>query len=329
MDTIKCNTGEMKKSRSFVSNNGFSKENIDDDSKNNELVRSLSFSGRDNTNSNLNKNSSFPFLSNGKSDGIYIAKAVIEDVLTEIVDNVVDPKKPVRICASYFSSTFIIKIITICSSPQEKPVECEKEEEADSAISCNSGSSSVTLEYEKEDSYAEEEESRCRKYAEIDKQLEKISSNLGAVQFYSHMLLYCDLYDTNRVLYTLNKFRDILAVNAKAFLFATSTTAVPSQSPLVPLLLKHRNSIFARGFQCEEKSMEAFSKNTTYLEVLITICLYYVRSYYPNSGNPKLTEKEIFGNKQVNFRHLDIVTFYKTYKFCSSCKHFFRCNWPV
>ncbi|XP_065218037.1 protein dopey-2 isoform X2 [Planococcus citri] len=287
MDTIKCNTGtgEMKKSRSFVSDNGFSKENIDDDSKNGELVRSLSFSGRDNTNTNSNKNTSFAFLSNGKTEGINIAKAVIEDVLTEIVDNVVGGKK------------------------SDKSIECEKEEEADSAISCNSGCSSVTLEYEKEDSYADEEETRCRKYAEIDnKQLEKFSSNLGAVQFYSHMLLYCDLYDTNRILYTLNKFRDILTVNAKAFLFATSTTVVPSSSPLVHLLLKHRNSIFARGFQCEEKSMEAFSKNTTYLEVLITICLYYVRSYYPNSGNPKLTEKEIFGNKQVQLASIELLS---------------------
>lgn len=177
----------------------------------------------------------------------------------------------------------------------------EKEEETDSAISCNSGCSSVTLEYEKEELYAEEERS-CKKYTEIDnRQFDRPNSSLGAVQFYSHMLLYCDLYDKNRILYTLNKFRDILSVNAKAFLFAISTTAVSPQSPLVQLLMKHRNSIFARGFQCEEKSTEAFSKNTTYLEVLITVCLYYVRSYYPNSGNAKLTEKEIFGNKQASW----------------------------
>lgn len=92
MDTIKCNTGEMKKSRSFVSDNGLSKENAGD--KNIEIVRSLSFSGRDSTNAAL-KNSSFLLLSNDKNDGVVIAKAVIEDILTEIVDNVVGTKKSV------------------------------------------------------------------------------------------------------------------------------------------------------------------------------------------------------------------------------------------
>lgn len=184
---------------------------------------------------------------------------------------------------------------------QKSVSEGEKEEETDSAISCNSGCSSVTLEYEKEDLYGDDEHTNAnKKYTEIDnKQLETNGSSLGAVRFYSHMLLYCDLYDKNRIIYTLNKFRDILSVNAKAFLFATSTTAVSSQSPLVSLRMKHRNSIFARGFQCDDKSMDALNKNTTYLEVLITVCLYYMRSYYPNSGNPKLNESEIFGNKQV------------------------------
>lgn len=161
----------------------------------------------------------------------------------------------------------------------------------------------ITLEYDKEEaaSYAEDERSSVKKviFDPDPKQLDRAISSMGAVQFYSHMLLYSDLYDKNRVLYTLHKFHDILCVNSKAFLFAAATTAVSGQSPLVQLLLRHRNSIFARGFQCEEKSSEVFSKSNTYLEVLVTVCLYYVRSYYPNSGNPKLTEKELFGNQQV------------------------------
>lgn len=178
----------------------------------------------------------------------------------------------------------------------------EKEEEADSAISCNSGCSSVTLEYEKDNSSVDDDEHVCKKIVEEleRKSVEKSTSNVTAgVQFYAHMLLYCDIYDKNRVLYTLQKFRDIVAANAKSFLFVASTTLVPSQASLVDLLMKHRNSIFARGFQSNEKSSDTFHKNTTYLEVLITVCLYYIRSYYPNFGSPGLTSKDIFENKQV------------------------------
>lgn len=177
----------------------------------------------------------------------------------------------------------------------------EKEEEGDSAISCNSGCSSVTLEYEKDTSSIDDDEHVCKKIAEEleRKSVEKSGSSLVGVQFYSHILLYCDIYDKNRVLYMLQKFRDIIAVNPKSFLFVASTTAVPSQASLVNLLMKHRNSIFARGFQSNEKSSDTFHKNTTYLEVLITVCLYYIRSYYPNFGSPGLTNKDIFDNKQV------------------------------
>lgn len=232
----------------------------------------------------------------------------------------------------------------------------EKEEEVDSAISCNSGCSSVTLEYEKDslgiddednvdqgdgdvdenenngnihendsieqhhhlqdDGYKtnennEDDEHVCKKIVE---ELEKKqmatrttatvaeksnSSNVLAVQFYSHMLLYCDLYDKSRTLYTLQKFRDIIRVSGKIFLFVASTAVVSPQAPMVSFLMKHRNSIFARGFQCNEKPSEAFHKNTTYLEVLITICLYYIRSYYPNFGSHRISLEDVLGNKQV------------------------------
>lgn len=134
------------------------------------------------------------------------------------------------------------------------------------------------------------------------KKIESVNFNAISVQFFSHILLYSDIYDKNRILYIIEKFRTILCTNAKSFLFITSTSIIPSHISLVNLLLKHRNSIFAKGFQCSDKS-EMFHKNTTYLEVLIVICLYYVRSYYPNFGNAQLVDTEIIGNKQVRVFH--------------------------
>ncbi len=181
----------------------------------------------------------------------------------------------------------------------------EKEEEGDSAISCNSGCSSVTLEYDKDNLYQEEEDSLCKKYPhnlDIKHSSEKSDTSSATVQFYSHMLLYCSVYDQDRVLYIFDKLRDILRVNGKAFLFMASTSNVSTQTTLVDLLVKHRNSIFAKGFQCHGGSSETVHKNTSYLEVVVTICFYYARSYYPNFGDASISNKEIFRNKLVTPR---------------------------
>lgn len=37
-----------------------------------------------------------------------------------------------------------------------------------------------------------------------------------------------------------------------------------------------------------------------YVEVIITLCLYYMRSYYPNLGQNKLSADEIHANRQVS-----------------------------
>lgn len=194
---------------------------------------------------------------------------------------------------------------------QENANNGEKEEEADSAISCTSGCSSVTLEYEKEAAYyCDDEESLLKKSTQdVDTKqvVEPSDTSSSAAQFYSHVLLYCDIYDNKRILYVIGKLRDIIRVNAKAFLFAASTNLVSSRTSLVNLLAKHRNSVFAKGFQESEKSSETLYKNTSYLEALITICFYYVRSYYPNLGSVDMPVSEISGNRQVG-RYFSFVT---------------------
>lgn len=69
------------------------------------------------------------------------------------------------------------------------------------------------------------------------------------------------------------------------------------RSPLLKLVARHRKSIFGRGFLGE---LDASStRSCMYVEVIITLCLYYMRSYYPNLGQNKLSAEEIHANRQV------------------------------
>ena len=90
------------------------------------------------------------------------------------------------------------------------------------------------------------------------------------------------------------------------FLCAAATTGVannPRSSGLIALLARHRKSVFGRNFHGDVANTEfmAAYRSSMYLEVLISVCLYFARSYYPNLGQTKLNQEEISGNRQVNF----------------------------
>ncbi|XP_046668094.1 protein dopey-1 homolog isoform X3 [Homalodisca vitripennis] len=123
---------------------------------------------------------------------------------------------------------------------------------------------------------------------------------------HSHLLLYCGVYDSQRALYALQTVRNMLATNARAFLCSSSTTGLVSRSPLLKLVARHRKSIFGRGFLGE---LDASStRSSMYLEVIITTCLYYMRSYYPNLGQNRLTAEEIHANRQVQISSVELLS---------------------
>lgn len=93
--------------------------------------------------------------------------------------------------------------------------------------------------------------------------------------------------------YILNFTHCEIVVNFRVLNF----NSVIYRSPLLKLLARHRKSIFGRGFSGELDSSS--NRNTMYLEVIISTCLYYMRSYYPNLGQTKLTHEEIRANRQV------------------------------
>ncbi|KYQ56351.1 Protein dopey-1 like protein [Trachymyrmex zeteki] len=136
---------------------------------------------------------------------------------------------------------------------------------------------------------------------------------LGVHNLHSHMLLYCGVYDSARTLYALRTLRNELLTNTRMFLCCAATTGVANATKntvLLNLLARHRKSVFGRNFHGDIANTEfiAAYRSSMYLEVLISVCLYFARSYYPNLGQMRLTYEEIAGNRQVQLASAELLT---------------------
>nr|XP_050849506.1 protein dopey-1 homolog isoform X2 [Vespula vulgaris] len=139
------------------------------------------------------------------------------------------------------------------------------------------------------------------------------NSGVGVHNLHSHMLLYCGVYDSTRTLYALRTLRNELITNTRMFLCCAATTGVANatkNTTLLNLLARHRKSVFGRNFHGDIAYTEfiAAYRSSMYLEVLISVCLYFARSYYPNLGQMRLTQEEISGNRQVQLASAELLT---------------------
>lgn len=124
-------------------------------------------------------------------------------------------------------------------------------------------------------------------------------------QLHSHILLYTRICDSRRTLYSMTTLWNIISADPGKVLFSLATTSISNRlgarsQELQTLCARHRKSLFGRGFFCDldTESVTAF-RSSTFLEVIVTTCLFYIRSYYPGLPQPKLNEEEIIGNQKV------------------------------
>ncbi|XP_074253856.1 protein DOP1A isoform X2 [Saimiri boliviensis] len=129
---------------------------------------------------------------------------------------------------------------------------------------------------------------------------------------YQHVLLYLQLYDSSRTLYAFSAIKAILKTNPIAFVNAISTTSVnnaytPQLSLLQNLLARHRISVMGKDFYSHipVDSNHNF-RSSMYIEILISLCLYYVRSHYPT--HVKVTPQDLIGNRNMQMMSIEILT---------------------
>lgn len=130
---------------------------------------------------------------------------------------------------------------------------------------------------------------------------------------HTHLLLYWQVYDSKRVLYALNLLYSIVQANPRLSLCTLSSCSLSSaRSPrhglLHNLLARHRRSMFGKGFHgvLPAEAVTAFRSNML-LEILISVSLYFVRSFYPNLAQMRLTEEELGGNREVQLAAVELL----------------------
>ncbi|GFS63491.1 protein dopey-1 [Nephila pilipes] len=139
-------------------------------------------------------------------------------------------------------------------------------------------------------------------------------SQLTVHPLHTYILLYCQVYDSQKTLYALYSLKAIILTNPRIALCSMSTTNISNSlslrgQKLQVLLARHRKSVFGNNFH-GELTAEATTmyRSNTYVEVIVAACLYHIRSHYPNLPHVKLTDEEVIGNRNVRLLCMEVLT---------------------
>jgi hypothetical protein len=156
---------------------------------------------------------------------------------------------------------------------------------------------------------------------------DSVSRSLSIHPLHSHLLLYCQVSDSRQILYTMECIKNILRTNPRLAICTLSTTNLNSgggggcggggggssgssgrSNQIQMLLARHRKSVFGKNFvgSVPNENMVTY-RNATLIEVLLSTLLYYLRSYYPNLAQVRLSEEEIKANREVQLMAIDIL----------------------
>ncbi|XP_017580785.1 protein dopey-1 isoform X2 [Pygocentrus nattereri] len=130
---------------------------------------------------------------------------------------------------------------------------------------------------------------------------------------YQHVLLYLQLYDSSRTLHALSAVAAMLRTAPAGFVSAISTTSInntytPQLSLLQNLLARHRVSVMGKDFYCpipQDSHSHSF-RSAMYLEIVISLCLYFLRSYY--SAHVAATSQDLAGNRAMQLTSVEVLT---------------------
>ncbi|XP_066513022.1 protein dopey-1-like [Hoplias malabaricus] len=130
---------------------------------------------------------------------------------------------------------------------------------------------------------------------------------------YQHVLLYLQLYDSSRTLHALSAIAAMLRTAPAGFVSAISTTSInntytPQLSLLQNLLARHRVSVMGKDFYCpipQDSHSHSF-RSAMYLEIVISLCLYFLRSYY--SAHVTAMAQDLAGNRAMQLTSIEVLT---------------------
>lgn len=131
---------------------------------------------------------------------------------------------------------------------------------------------------------------------------------------HTHILLYTQKYDARRTLYALSCLKSVISTNPHLVTVALTTsnigsTTTPHVTQVLNLLIRHRRSVLGKNFNSElPPDASVGVRSSMFVEVLISVCLFYIRGYYPNLMMSKLSEVELNANKEIQILSSDVLT---------------------
>ncbi|XP_035794385.1 protein dopey-1 homolog isoform X1 [Anopheles albimanus] len=130
--------------------------------------------------------------------------------------------------------------------------------------------------------------------------------------FHTHFLVYESVFNTKQILYTIETLRNILTNDARFFLCLSVTTSV-SSGQIKSLLLRHRRNVFGKGFTevRDDSEHQHLYRGCMYLEVILTVLLYYTRSYQTDckDGKGQMPSRDDFNtNAKIQLECIELMT---------------------
>lgn len=140
--------------------------------------------------------------------------------------------------------------------------------------------------------------------------VDQSSKNFNIYPMHYHMCLYYEVFDSNQILYAFETLRNSILANPQLFIRCLATNGLKDlrNNDILHLLARHRKSILGCTFGGELPQENInFYRGYTFLDVLMSICLNFARSFYPSLDDPILTPEEMGNNLKIQLASLEIL----------------------
>lgn len=137
-----------------------------------------------------------------------------------------------------------------------------------------------------------------------------VSKHFNIFPMHYHLCLYCDVFDSNLILYALKTLKNCISCNPQLFIRCLATSGLKDlkNNDVLHLLARHRKSILGAAFAGELQHEHVnFYRGYMLLDAIISICLNYARSFYPCLDDPNLTHEEMSNNRKIQLLSLEIL----------------------
>lgn len=141
-------------------------------------------------------------------------------------------------------------------------------------------------------------------------QQQQQSKNCVLYPIHTHICLYYDLFDSNQVIYALQTLKNSIVCNPQLFIRCLATSGIKNlkNNDILMLLAKHRKSLLGLNFNGElNPEYINFYRGYMFLDVIISICLNYSRTFYPYIDDLHITSQEMNNNLKIQLESLEIL----------------------